>query len=338
MNSAVVLEPYWGVIDKINTLASSREPIPFLFALDFEKREGLLVENPIAQSHLLFQVGGVRNAPYLPYDGVKGDLPLFRADPNRLESYEEYLERFRVVQKGILHGDSFLVNLTVKTPLESSWSLGEIYHHTRAPYKLLLPDRFLCFSPERFVQIDPAGTISTHPMKGTIDASLPDAKERILADYKETSEHHTIVDLMRNDLNQIAHNVRVERFRYIDRIVSPQREILQVSSEIKGELQEDYKKNLGSIIDALLPAGSISGAPKESTILLIREAERENRSFYTGVFGYWDGKSLDSAVMIRYIEQGEEGKLYYRSGGGITVNSNPEEEYQEVLQKIYLPL
>ena len=87
----------------------------------------------------------------------------------------------------------------------------------------------------------------------------------------------------------------------------------------------------------MLPAGSISGAPKRSTVNTIRKAEKINRGYYTGVFGYYDGETLDSAVMIRYIEN-ENGNYYFRSGGGITVNSNPEEEYQEVLDKIYLPL
>ena len=87
----------------------------------------------------------------------------------------------------------------------------------------------------------------------------------------------------------------------------------------------------------MLPAGSVSGAPKTATIHLIHKAEQEQkRGFYTGVFGYYDGERLDSGVLIRYIEK-VQGKFYFRSGGGITVNSNCLSEYNETIEKIYLP-
>jgi para-aminobenzoate synthetase component 1 len=173
-------------------------------------------------------------------------------------------------------------------------------------------------------------------MKGTIDASIENAKEVILSDYKETCEHNTIVDLMRNDLNIIGSNVRVERFRYIDELKTSRGNILQVSSEVKADLNYDFYPKLGDILFKLLPAGSISGAPKESTIQIIKEAESEKRGFYTGVFGFFDGHNLDSAVIIRYIEK-ENDSHYFRSGGGITINSSSMDEYQEAINKIYLP-
>ena len=178
--------------------------------------------------------------------------------------------------------------------------------------------------------------ISSYPMKGTIDASVPDAERVILEDYKERSEHNTIVDLIRNDLNRVAERVDVKRFRYIDRLRVSRGEILQVSSEVTGRLTGDYYSRLGEIVFGMLPAGSISGAPKPSTLRIITQAERERRGFYTGVFGYFDGKKLDSAVMIRYIEV-RDGRYYFRSGGGITINSDCRAEYEEVLAKVYLP-
>ena len=93
-------------------------------------------------------------------------------------------------------------------------------------------------------------------MKGTIDAHIPDAETKVLSDYKELSEHYTIVDLIRNDLSMVASLVRVERFRYIDRIETSNGPILEVSSEIKGDLPSDWKNRLGEIIRTLLPAGS----------------------------------------------------------------------------------
>jgi para-aminobenzoate synthetase component 1 len=174
-------------------------------------------------------------------------------------------------------------------------------------------------------------------MKGTIDASIPDAERVILSDGKELAEHYTIVDLIRNDLSMVSEKVRVIRFRYIDRIRTTHKELLQVSSEIRGELPEDYGKRIGSILFRLLPAGSVSGAPKKKTVLIIREAETYERGYYTGVAGYFDGQTLDSCVMIRFIEDTPEG-LVYKSGGGITVRSERKKEYQEMIDKVYVPV
>jgi para-aminobenzoate synthetase component I len=146
-----------------------------------------------------------------------------------------------------------------------------------------------------------------------------------------------IVDLIRNDLSQVAHNVEVTRFRYIDEIKTHHTDLLQVSSEIKGDLDPDYKARLGEIVSNLLPAGSISGAPKTKTVQIIREAENEKRGYYTGVFGYFDGTELNSGVMIRFIEKNEIG-YFYRSGGGITTQSDVRMEYQETINKVYVPV
>jgi para-aminobenzoate synthetase component 1 len=87
----------------------------------------------------------------------------------------------------------------------------------------------------------------------------------------------------------------------------------------------------------LLPAGSISGAPKTKTVEIIRQAEQEKRGYYTGVVGYFDGKNLDCGVMIRFIEK-QNGTFFYRSGGGITTQSIAEAEYQETIDKVYVPV
>ncbi|MDO9680045.1 MAG: aminodeoxychorismate synthase component I, partial [Bacteroidales bacterium] len=216
----------------------------------------------------------------------------------------------------------------------------QIIAKTTSPYALCIPDNFVCFSPERFVRIE-NGIITTCPMKGTIDATIPGAEDKIMTDYKEICEHNTITDLLRNDIGAVSKRVWVERFRYTDRILTDRGEIIQVSSDIRGEIKDKFisesKERLGDVIFSLLPAGSVSGAPKPSTLRLISKAEGRSRGFYTGIFGYFDGETLDSAVLIRFIEKGPDGKLYYRSGGGITVNSNWESEYDEVLKKVYLP-
>lgn len=302
---------------------------PFLCAVNYELTEGFVLPYPLEQNEVWWNVEGVTNQ-HFSATGSTGHY--FTPLPS---SEESYADKFRIARNGLLRGDSFLLNLTVATDLDTDFTLEEIYFRSQARYKLLVPDRFVCFSPETFV-IMSDGRISSFPMKGTIRADIPDAENRILNDYKESAEHHTIVDLIRNDLNRISTDVRVERFRYIDRLRTNRGEILQVSSQVTGNLPEDYTSRLGDLIFDMLPAGSISGAPKTSTVRIIREAEKEDRGFYTGIFGYFDGKCFRSAVMIRFIER--QGDCFrFRSGGGITINSDCSAEYQEVLQKIYLP-
>lgn len=173
-------------------------------------------------------------------------------------------------------------------------------------------------------------------MKGTINADIPDAEQKILENEKEIAEHASIVKLLSSELSLVANEVEVKRYRYIDRVKTINGDILQVSSEISGKLPVNYHSNLGDIIFNLLPAGSVSGAPKKSTLELIKISEPHNRGFYAGVFGYFDGNELDSGVLIRFITN-ENGKSYFYSGGGITSKSNAESEYNEVLEKIYLP-
>jgi para-aminobenzoate synthetase component 1 len=243
---------------------------------------------------------------------------------------------FERVIEHLKKGNSYLVNLTFPTPIDTNLTLAGIYNLSEAPYKLLYDDRFVVFSPESFIRIHD-GWIRSYPMKGTIDASVPDAAEKVLNDPKESAEHNTIVDLIRNDLSRVADRVEVARFRYIERIRTLDREILQVSSEIRGRLADGYREHLGELLDSLLPAGSVSGAPKKRTVEIIREVESGPRGFYTGIFGIFDGKDVDSAVMIRFIEKTPSG-LVYRSGGGITHLSDPVSEYREMLDKVYLQI
>jgi len=131
--------------------------------------------------------------------------------------------------------------------------------------------------------------------------------------------------------------VKVERFRYVEEITALNTKLLQVSSEISGELDINWQENLGNILDAILPAGSVTGAPKKKTIEIIKDQEKYERGYYTGVFGYFNGDSLDSGVMIRFIEN-INGELFYKSGGGLTIYSDLQKEYDELIEKIYIPV
>lgn len=308
-----------------------KKKIPFLFIIDYEINKPLIIPAGEAlKNNILFSLGKTKN-----YKPKHYKIPEFSLTKNPL-NYLQYKKSFDLVMEHLRYGNSFLTNLTFPTEISTTLSFEEIYHLSKAPFRLLVKKEFVVFSPESFVKIK-GRKISSHPMKGTIDASVPQARAILLNDPKETAEHHTIVDLVRNDLSMVADNVKVEKFRYIDKITTAGKSLLQVSSEISGILPENYNEKIGSILFSLLPAGSISGAPKRKTVEIIREAESCPRGYYTGIFGIYDGYNLDSAVMIRYIERVNE-KLIYRSGGGITVYSDPEKEYRELIDKIYLPI
>lgn len=304
--------------------------VPFLFVVDFEMEKPLIIAlDDVDADQILFDVNGLTNAERLSQSpGIS-----MRKYPISRSAYET---KFFEVFRRLSYGDSYLTNLTIRTEITVNRSLREIFHMSAARYKVLFEDQFLVFSPETFVRIKD-GKIHCHPMKGTIDAAIPDAAGRILRDRKEMSEHVTITDLIRNDLSRIAASVQVSRFRYVDSIKTNGKTLLQISSEIEGRLASDYLSGLGDILVGLLPAGSVSGAPKIETLEIIKSVEQRKRGYYTGVFGIFDGNTLDSGVMIRYIEK-EHGNYFYHSGGGITTQSEVASEYQEAIDKVYVPL
>lgn len=317
-------------IVRMNTFG--RQDIPFLFIIDY-KQEHSFVEAlaKIDTSACLYQFGETGNTPDTDtrYAGrIDWEfVPPLPAD---------YRRSFDIVKRNLLGGNSYLTNLTCKVPLRTNLTLKDIFLHSHALYKLWLKDSFVCFSPEIFVRME-KGFIKSFPMKGTIDATLPHAESILLDDAKEAAEHATIVDLIRNDLSMVSDHVTVTSYRYIDRLQTNKGPILQTSSEICGILPDDYTERLGDILFKLLPAGSITGAPKPRTMQIIAEAEGYERGFYTGIMGCYANGRLDSAVMIRFIEQ-ENGQLYFKAGGGITAQSRWESEYNEVKQKIYVPI
>ena len=316
-------------VKQLNTWGQHK--VPFLFLIDFEwKKPMAWTMDQVHSDKMKFAINGFSNASTAKQIG--GDIKL-TTNPISLDEYEH---KFSMVYKHLLLGDSFLVNLTIKSEIEVNHSLQELFYLSEAKYKCWLRNQFLFFSPEIFIQIR-GQKIFSYPMKGTIDASIENAREIILANKKELAEHITIVDLIRNDLSQVASQVKISRFRYVEEIAAYDKKLLQVSSEIVGDLPDRYQSHLGDILFSLLPAGSVSGAPKKKTCQIISEAEGEERGYYTGVVGYFDGENLDSGVAIRFIQQ--EGKnTYFRSGGGITAQSHAEEEYGEAIQKIYVPI
>ncbi|RBQ27337.1 MULTISPECIES: aminodeoxychorismate synthase component I [Arcobacteraceae] len=310
---------------KINKFGSEKEPFLFIISYDLSK---LYIQKLNSLSNIKFDMNSIKTTQKLKKIDLKKS-PL---------SFEDYKNKFDLIQEEIRKGNSYLLNLTAKTKIKTDLSLDTIYDNINSDFKLKVninDDNFICFSPEKFVQIN-NNKIFTYPMKGTIKADIKNAKEMILSNNKELAEHTMVVDLLRNDLGIVGFDVKVDEFRYIEKVNAGMQELYQVSSKISAKLKNDWANNLGDIIVSLLPAGSITGTPKKKTVEILKNIEGYDRNFYTGIFGIFDGNTFDSYVLIRFIEE-NYGELFYKSGGGITCDSDASLEYEELLDKIYLP-
>ncbi|QIM64834.1 aminodeoxychorismate synthase component I [Frederiksenia canicola] len=304
---------------------------PFFFLIDFEQKKPQIY--PLDQA--------VENGIFFAFPSITNwaenvtHFPQFELNITPTD-FQDYRQSFELVKEQIQAGNSYLLNLTCQTKIASNYDLKQIFLASKAKYKLRLENQFVCFSPECFVRIE-QNKIYSYPMKGTMNAKEENAVEKLIHSEKEFTEHNTIVDLIRNDLALVANNIQVRKYRYLEKVQTHRGAIYQTSSEICGELSENWQAEIGTILAKLLPAGSISGAPKVKTVEIIRQAEQQERGYYTGIFGYFDGENLDSAVAIRYIEQ-KNNQLIFRSGGGITSLSDLNEEYNEILEKVYVPI
>lgn len=318
-----------NITTAMNNLAKRK--LPFLFVVDFEGEHGFVEAlDDCKKKDILFKVNTLRN--FKPIQKTNKKFK-FKKSPI---PFEVYLKGFQIVQKGLSKGDSYLINLTYPTPIETDLTLKEIFYRSTAKYKLYFKNKFVVFSPETFVKIKNQ-KIYSYPMKGTIDASIPDAYQTLKNSYKEIAEHNTIVDLIRNDLSMVSKKVRLEKFRMIEKIRAHDTQLYTVSSKISGNLAAGFENKIGSLLFDMLPAGSVTGAPKKKTVEIMKEAEGYDRGFYTGIFGIFDGYNLQSSVMIRFIEN-IDGKMIFKSGGGITALSDAKTEYQEMIDKVYLPI
>jgi para-aminobenzoate synthetase component 1 len=306
----------------LNKFGSEKEP--FFFVINFDKTKFDVIPLKDLDKHNvkinLEEKVNLNHKTLLDFEGI---------------SFQDYKQKFDQVIENIKAGNTYLFNLTSQTKIFNDLTLEEIYNLSHARCKVLYKDEFVCFTPEKFVEIE-NNNIYTFPMKGTIDANISDAKNKIINDKKELAEHTMVVDLLRNDLSIVASSVKVDDFRYCEKIQAGKKDLFQVSSKISGKLNENWKKNIGSILTSLMPAGSITGTPKKKTVELIKEIEKYDRGYFTGICGVFDGKTVKSFVLIRFIEN-QNGNLVYKSGGGITIDSDPQNEYQEMLDKVYIP-
>jgi len=294
------------------------------FLIDFDKN--IFIQDIDKLEGIYFKTPSFSLEPQI----AKKDCKILKKYPIKFRKYKKI---FKNIIREIENGNTYLLNLTQPTKIKTNCSLLEIFASSNAKFKLYFKNKFVCFSPERFVKIE-NNYIYTYPMKGTISSLEKNAIDKILNNPKEEAEHIMIVDLLRNDLGIIGRDVEVTKFRFVTEI--KESKLYQVSSEIRAKLN-NWQNNWLELILKLLPAGSITGTPKIKTTQIIKNTEKYNRGFYTGIFGITDEKTfLDSAVIIRYIEK-KKNSFFYKSGGGITIDSDPKKEYNELISKIYIP-
>ena len=253
---------------------------------------------------------------------------------------EEYCA---MVEKGkhyIKEGDIFQIVLSNRLSAPFEGSLFETYRRLRtinpSPYMFYFSGtdvEVAGASPETLVKLED-GVLHTFPLAGTRPRGRSkeedEALEReLLKDEKELAEHNMLVDLGRNDLGRISKfgTVSVEKLRSVERYSH----VMHIGSTVRGEIRDD--KDALDAISAVLPAGTLSGAPKIRACQLIGELENNKRGIYGGAIGYIDfSGNMDTCIAIR-IAYKKNGRVFIRSGAGIVADSVPETEYQECLNK-----
>jgi len=244
-------------------------------------------------------------------------------------------------RKYIYEGDIFQVVLSNRLEADIEGSLYETYSILRktnpSPYMFYFSSSDIEIagaSPETLVKLQD-GILHTFPLAGSRPrGKTPQEDEALekdlLADPKELSEHNMLVDLGRNDLGKISKfgTVEVERYKTIERFSH----IMHIGSTVRGEILPN--KNALDAVDAVLPAGTLSGAPKIRACEIINELENNKRGIYGGAIGYMDfSGNMDTCIAIR-IAFKKNGKVFVRSGAGIVADSVPEKEFIECENKM----
>lgn len=259
-------------------------------------------------------------------------LPLFDKD--------KYCEMVEKAKHYIKEGDIFQIVLSNRLSAPFEGSLLNTYRMLRtinpSPYMFYFSGtdvEVAGASPETLVKLE-NGILHTFPLAGTRPRGKTDKEDKkleaeLLKDEKELSEHNMLVDLGRNDLGKISKfgSVQVEKLHSIEKYSH----VMHIGSTVRGEIREEY--DAINAIEAVLPAGTLSGAPKIRACQLIAELEDNKRGIYGGAIGYIDfSGNMDTCIAIR-IAYKKNGKVFVRSGAGIVADSDPEKEYKECINK-----
>ncbi|MBP5579698.1 MAG: anthranilate synthase component I [Ruminococcus sp.] len=263
-----------------------------------------------------------------------------KSEVTALFSKEQYCDMVEKAKRHIHEGDIFQIVLSNRLCAEYEGSLLNTYRVLRtinpSPYMFYFSGtdvEIAGASPETLVKLED-GVLHTFPLAGTRPRGKTDAEDKaleadLLADEKELAEHNMLVDLGRNDLGKISKfgSVEVEKLHSIERYSH----VMHIGSTVRGEIREEFDGL--DAVSAVLPAGTLSGAPKIRACQLIAELENNKRGIYGGAIGYIDFTgNLDTCIAIR-IAYKKNGKVFVRSGAGIVADSVPEKEYQECINK-----
>ena len=251
-----------------------------------------------------------------------------------------YCEMVESAKRHIYEGDIFQIVLSNRLSAPFEGSLLNTYRVLRtinpSPYMFYFSGtdvEVAGASPETLVKLE-NGILHTFPLAGTRPRGKTEAEDKaleqeLLADKKELAEHNMLVDLGRNDLGKISKfgTVEVEKLHSVERFSH----VMHIGSTVRGEIRDD--KDALDAIEAVLPAGTLSGAPKIRACQLIGELENNKRGIYGGAIGYIDFTgNMDTCIAIR-IAYKKNGKVFVRSGAGIVADSDPEKEFEECLNK-----
>ena len=255
-------------------------------------------------------------------------------------SKEEYCKLVEKTKEYIVDGDIFqaVISRQFSSPYEGS--LINPYRVLRttnpSPYMVYMnidDEEIMSTSPETLVRLE-NGRLTTFPVagsrpRGTTEEEDKALEEDLLSDEKELSEHNMLVDLGRNDLGRISKFDSVEVTKYM--MIHKYSKIMHICSQVEGDIRDDC--DALSAIESVLPAGTLSGAPKIRACEIIEELESEERGVYGGALGYLDFTgNMDTCIAIRMAVK-KDGRVYVQAGGGIVADSIPENEYQESANK-----
>lgn len=316
-----------------------------VIAFDHVKQKLILIVNmPLSDVEVGYNkaVVEIKQMAELLHHGQKKEEPCGKmtGEVTPYFNREEYCSMVEQAKHSIREGDIFQIVLSNSLSAPFEGSLFQTYRVLRtinpSPYMFYISGtdvEVAGASPETLVKLED-GVLHTFPLAGTrprgkIEEEDFALEQELLADKKELAEHNMLVDLGRNDLGKISKfgTVQVEKLHSIERYSH----VMHIGSTVRGEIRDD--KDALDAIEAVLPAGTLSGAPKIRACQLIGELEHNKRGIYGGAIGYIDFTgNMDTCIAIR-IAYRKNNKVFVRSGAGIVADSDPEKEFEECLNK-----
>ena len=320
------------LFDKVIAFDNFRQKIILIVNISLEDPES-------GYNKAVFELNNLKNL-LLHGERAKEESGKLTGEVSALFSKKEFCGMVERAKHYIKEGDIFQIVLSNRLSAPFEGSLLNTYRVLRtinpSPYMFYFSGtdvEVAGASPETLVKLED-GVLHTFPLAGTRPRGKTEAEDlelekELLADEKELAEHNMLVDLGRNDLGKISKfgTVKVEKLHSIERYSH----VMHIGSTVRGEIRDDF--DAFDAVSAVLPAGTLSGAPKIRACQLIGELENNKRGIYGGAIGYIDFTgNLDTCIAIR-IAYKKNGKVFVRSGAGIVYDSVPEKEYQECINK-----